>query len=265
MFDKLIESDSQKADFRNRSRYFMASTIIVAILAFSAFIVSLYASDVDIAASQLDITEMLAPITPDAPEPPKPAQQTQTTRENQSEPSRSSMARVDDPTIVPKEISTAPNPQIARLNDRFDPKLPEGPGAGEPGNIDNVGSPLGTSSAVSSPEPVEEVKTPEPPPIRKIEPKPLVKSKGVINGIATHLPKPPYPAVAIATNVQGSVDVQVTIDESGKVVSSKAINGHPLLRSAAERAAWNAKFKPTLLSEQPVKVTGVIVYKFARN
>jgi len=55
------------------------------------------------------------------------------------------------------------------------------------------------------------------------------------------------------------------IDEHGKVVSAKAVNGHPLLRQVAETAALNARFKPTTLSGIPVKVTGVIVYNFTRN
>jgi TonB family protein len=65
--------------------------------------------------------------------------------------------------------------------------------------------------------------------------------------------------------ITGKVDVQITIDETGKVISAKAASGHPLLRNAAETAAWKAKFTPTLLSKVPVKVTGVIVYNFTRN
>ncbi|HBR56963.1 MAG TPA: energy transducer TonB, partial [Blastocatellia bacterium] len=61
------------------------------------------------------------------------------------------------------------------------------------------------------------------------------------------------------------VDVQVMIDEAGGVVSAKAVNGHPILRNAAEKAALNAKFDPTTLNGMPVKVTGVIVYRFSRN
>jgi protein TonB len=58
--------------------------------------------------------------------------------------------------------------------------------------------------------------------------------------------------------------VQVLIDETGNVVSAKAIDGHVFFKSEAERAARRAKFKPTLLSNHPVKVTGVIVYRFTR-
>jgi outer membrane biosynthesis protein TonB len=56
--------------------------------------------------------------------------------------------------------------------------------------------------------------------------------------------------------------VQVLIDESGRVVSASATGGHPLLRAAAEAAARGARFSPTLLSGQAVKVSGIITYNF---
>jgi protein TonB len=46
------------------------------------------------------------------------------------------------------------------------------------------------------------------------------------------------------------------------VASARAITGHPLLQQAAVQAAYGARFSPTLLSGQPVKVTGVITYNF---
>jgi TonB family protein len=58
------------------------------------------------------------------------------------------------------------------------------------------------------------------------------------------------------------VNVQVTIDEAGNVTSASAVSGHPLLRQVAAQAARGAKFKPTLLSGQAVKVSGIIVYNF---
>ena len=87
-------------------------------------------------------------------------------------------------------------------------------------------------------------------------------SGGVLNGKATSLPKPEYPAAARAINASGAVNVQVTIDENGDVISANAVSGHPLLRQAAVQAARVSKFSPTLLQGQPVKVTGVIVYNF---
>lgn len=87
-------------------------------------------------------------------------------------------------------------------------------------------------------------------------------SGGVINKNAANLVAPAYPAAARAVKASGAVNVQVLINEQGNVVSAAAVSGHPLLRQAAEKAARDSEFKPTLLSGQPVKVTGIIVYNF---
>ncbi|HYP49632.1 MAG TPA: energy transducer TonB, partial [Pyrinomonadaceae bacterium] len=91
---------------------------------------------------------------------------------------------------------------------------------------------------------------------------PKTISGGVLNSKATNLVKPVYPAAAKAVNAEGAVNVQITIDENGDVSEAAAVSGHPLLRSAAVDAAKASKFSPTLLSGQPVKVTGVVVYNF---
>jgi TonB family protein len=96
----------------------------------------------------------------------------------------------------------------------------------------------------------------------KPSPAPKSINGGVVNGKAKTLVKPTYPAAARATAASGEVKVQVTIDEQGDVVSATAVSGHPLLRAAAVEAARASKFSPTLLSGQPVKVSGVIVYNF---
>ena len=85
---------------------------------------------------------------------------------------------------------------------------------------------------------------------------------GILNGKATSLPKPEYPATAKAARVGGTVVVNVTIDENGDVIEASAISGHPLLRAASEKAAREAKFAPTRLSGQPVKVSGMLTYEF---
>ena len=69
-------------------------------------------------------------------------------------------------------------------------------------------------------------------------------------------------AIARAAKASGSVTVEITIDEEGNVVSARSTSGHPLLQSAAVTAARQAKFSPTKLSGQPVKVNGVRVYTF---
>ncbi|HEV7475634.1 MAG TPA: energy transducer TonB [Pyrinomonadaceae bacterium] len=86
---------------------------------------------------------------------------------------------------------------------------------------------------------------------------------GVLNGKATSLPIPAYPSIAKAARAGGNVTVEVTVDEEGNVVTARAVSGHPLLQAASVEAARNAKFSPTKLSGQAVKVQGVLVYTFS--
>jgi TonB family protein len=102
---------------------------------------------------------------------------------------------------------------------------------------------------------------PDTPPKRK----PKTISGGVLNGKAVNLPKPPYPPAARAVRASGSVQVQVTVDPDGNVVSASALSGHPLLRNAAVQAARSAKFAPTLLGGDRVSVTGVLTYNFSSD
>jgi len=94
---------------------------------------------------------------------------------------------------------------------------------------------------------------------------PRVVSKGPITSQALSLPKPIYPQPAKLARIQGTVSVQVLIDESGRVISAKAIDGNPTLRPEAQKAAMQAKFSPTTLGGQAVRVSGVITYNFVLN
>ncbi|HEX8847694.1 MAG TPA: TonB family protein [Pyrinomonadaceae bacterium] len=87
-------------------------------------------------------------------------------------------------------------------------------------------------------------------------------SVGSLNSRAINLPKPDYPPQAAAARASGTVVVQAIVDETGKVISAKAISGHPLLREPTVKAAYRARFKPTILSGQPVQVIGTINYNF---
>jgi VWFA-related protein/TonB family protein len=87
-------------------------------------------------------------------------------------------------------------------------------------------------------------------------------SGGALNGKAIVLPKPVYPPSAKSLRTMGTVVVEVLIDESGHVISARAISGPPALQSSAAQAARQAKFSPTTLSGQPVQVIGTITYSF---
>ena len=91
----------------------------------------------------------------------------------------------------------------------------------------------------------------------------------VLNGKAINKPQPAYPTAAITHRVWGTVNVEVVVDEQGRVVSAKAVSGPQILWEAAVRAAQQARFAPTELYGQPVKVVGILTYNFtpppARN
>jgi TonB family protein len=88
-------------------------------------------------------------------------------------------------------------------------------------------------------------------------------SGGVLNGTALNLPSPVYPDSARRMRIFGIVSVDVLVDETGKVISAQASRGPAPLREAAVQAAMRARFSPTMLSGEPVKVAGVINYNFA--
>ncbi len=266
MFDRLIESEPETADFKNRRSYFMVSSVVVGILFLAAVVISIYAENFDMGNGSLEMSELIAPIemaaaVPERVEPKTPA----TSHDQTSSPiRRENMASTSEPTIVPTTISSTPNTSLSRppgnfiLGDRDVNPI---------GSLRDISS-TGPSNGIVAIEPrnvPETTPDPDPPPI-KTTPPPVKKvvSEGVINGMATSLPKPAYSAAAKAVGAQGKVDVQVMIDESGRVIAANAVSGHPLLRDSAEKAARSARFSPTLLSKVPVKVTGVIVYNFVR-
>ncbi len=118
----------------------------------------------------------------------------------------------------------------------------------------------GQKTAVKdSPKP--EIKTPAVQTMDPTVPKKVVG--GVVMGKAITKPAPEYPAAAKASRISGRVTVEIIIDETGNVISAKGIEGHPILIESAVKAALQAKFSPTLLNGQAVKVTERIVYNFA--
>ena len=270
MFDKLVESTSTGADVKPRRRIFAATLVLVATLFATAVVASIYAADYDLGASNFDIAELLTPVT--ETETPAPEPEPQQRRSNLPQSADNQivrqvlMAATEESTQVPDRISTDVNPYAStRIRDLGNVRL---------GGIDvdpgTPGGPVSDSQTGSGYRPggdgtdeiTDKAAPPAPPKIEK--PKGPV-SGGAMAGKATHLPKPTYSALAKAAGAQGPVAVQILVDETGKVVSAKAVSGHPMLRPAAVDAAWKAKFDPATLSGVPVKVTGIITYNFTRN
>ncbi|HEX8118560.1 MAG TPA: TonB family protein, partial [Pyrinomonadaceae bacterium] len=64
-------------------------------------------------------------------------------------------------------------------------------------------------------------------------------------------PAPVYPPIAQAARAQGPVLVEVVVDEEGRVIAAQARSGHPLLQSAAVRAAREVRCKPLFVEGKP--------------
>ncbi len=73
---------------------------------------------------------------------------------------------------------------------------------------------------------------------------------------------PQYPANARSARVEGTVIVEVEIDESGHVVTTRPVSGHALLRDAAASAARQWTFAPSTPAGSPHKTVGTIAFNF---
>jgi periplasmic protein TonB len=273
MFDNLVESTSHKDDISRKGGFFLGTLAIYAVIGITLAVGSILWYDARLEAQNLELMTMVAPV---------PVQETQPEQEQkqpeakpaETTPDRQVATRTEfvasnlDPTKVPEKVSAVAS--------KIPPVPPGGAVIGR-ANTDPVGGPSGPVGPVGpgSGGPVGGTAPPrvvvpaddEPPPPPKPTPTPPPRprapiSGGVLNGKAISKPAPPYPAVAKAARASGTVVVQITVDEGGKVVSAAAVSGHPLLRQAAVQAAYQARFSPTLLSGQPVKVTGTITYNF---
>lgn len=84
---------------------------------------------------------------------------------------------------------------------------------------------------------------------------------GMLNGRAIYLPQPEIPP----GEASGVVLVAVVIDEQGTVVEARAVSGPAHLHQTAVNAARLARFTPTLLMGEPVRVSGTLSYNFVKS
>jgi len=123
MFDKLIESDTEGAEFKNRSRYFTVSTIVVGTLFLTAVVYSLYAAEVGLGAVNFDISELVAPLETREPEkaPEPDRSQAQASQDDTAQTSRQQIIPPTDvSTLEPKGVSVVKSPFKTLDPSKFD-------------------------------------------------------------------------------------------------------------------------------------------------
>jgi protein TonB len=271
MFSNLIESGSHRADLKRKSKFFLGATLFYSMLLAATGVGSIYAYN-----ARLDDTsdyEVLAVMrfspSDDRPLPrheePRPA--ASNNREQQF------ATRIGDISVITpfrgnrvaaksaKDVGARVPVRVDTYNS--DPASTGGPArtnyTNGPGEV--TGPAVTGEGTTTTPPPAHVTPTPAPPQHTG----PVRLTSEILIGKAISKPAPPYPAIAKQIGMQGSVAVQVLIDEQGHVLSAKATSGPPLLLAAAVQAAYKATFIPTKLSGQPVKVTGVITYNFVLN
>jgi TonB family protein len=284
MLDQLVESRNTSGQNTFRNGLLLTFFILMVTFMASGWLWSLFAREFGMGNADLELSSLITPVPvpenePPKPEPEKPEEKQQAKQEDNVATRKDNILALDEsPPKEPPPISSAKMTSKERPKGNF--KID--PNAGESENQSASNGPSRNTTGPSGPgvvgtpkpqkpdeeeEPQRPTPTPTPKPVATATPKPPPSkpiSGGVLNGKATSLPKPAYPAAAKAVRAGGSVSVQVTIDENGSVISANATSGHPLLRGAAESAARGARFSPTLLSGQKVKVTGVITYNFVQ-
>jgi len=262
MFNNLIESTSHAKEFRRRGSFLLFTTATYVVLFVVTGVISIYAYDAHLESQNTEWEITLMPLIPPEPPPatvPNTIHAAPTTDNSVTRSTRVGelIESASNPNKVPDHIGTvAPDVPPARPDSVLGAVNADPPTIGS-----SRGVPGGTGAT-----PVVEISDPPPPPAAQ-DPKPAVPrvvrvSQTVLVSRAIYLPKPDYPLLAKQIKLEGSVNVQVFIDETGKVISAKAISGHPLLVAGAQRAATLARFSPTMIGDQAVKVSGVITYNF---
>ncbi|WP_263355839.1 energy transducer TonB [Acidicapsa ligni] len=88
-------------------------------------------------------------------------------------------------------------------------------------------------------------------------------SEGVAQGQLLSKTAPNYPAIAKTVGVSGTVVLTATISKTGTIENLQVVSGSPLLRQAAIDAVQNWRYRPFLLSGQPVEVETTINVVFS--
>ncbi|HEU0185454.1 MAG TPA: energy transducer TonB [Blastocatellia bacterium] len=242
MFDTLVESTKQKQGRRARRLFLVTGAIyVVALTALGV------ATIVGINPALAEGSYILGELIP--PQPPQgyieaPAHSTPT---SSSSPSLAPPKKIVDTLPEYEPNNNHPLPMVPGAP----PLRPIGPGTGAPGASEEPPPP-------PPPTPTPAVKpTPAPTPVQVVRLTSVLTQGRVLRRV-----HPPYPAIAKAARIQGQVQIQIGISETGAVTDVTLLSGHQLLRDAALQAAKQWTFIPTELNGQRVRAIGLLTFNF---
>ena len=145
------------------------------------------------------------------------------------------------PTVIPKDVKMIKEEELP-------PDVPVYSGAGGvPGGVPG-GMPGGVMGGILGGT------GGGPPPPKPEGPKRIRVSTGVQEARLINKVVPIYPPLARQARIQGTVKLHAIISKEGTIQQLEVVSGPPLLIQAALDAVKQWRYKPTLLSDEPVEV-----------
>ena len=92
------------------------------------------------------------------------------------------------------------------------------------------------------------------------EPKKVSKAEALNN--ATVKVNPEYPAMAKQLKLEGSVEMEAVVSETGAVEDVTVVSGNPVLTKSAAMALKRWKFSPFTEGGKPIKVVAPVAMNF---
>ncbi len=252
MFESAILEDNLKAKSRK-------STLLLSVLLHLAAMTALIIVPLVFIQPLPEMPPLVIPL--DLTQAPLPAPRPAGSGAKAGAPTKPKVVKIDSFVVPPRVPDRPPEPVSADVPDLSQLVLSDNPGTkGEiPGGI-GPGGPGGPGDAVVVGVPPA-VRVPSPPPVPQRR-TPILVSAGVIAAKLIQRVDPVYPPLARQARVQGTVILQILVDEQGNVDEVTVISGNSLLNQAAVDAVQQWHYTPTYLNGAPVPVRATITVNF---
>lgn len=87
----------------------------------------------------------------------------------------------------------------------------------------------------------------------------------IVNPHVVAIEMPAYPQKALENRIEGTVLVQVVVNQDGEVITATPILGSKHLWAASVKASVTARFDPRWLSRQTGDAAGVLQFRFGKG
>jgi len=92
------------------------------------------------------------------------------------------------------------------------------------------------------------------------EPKKITRAEA-LGALVTRV-QPDYPPVAKQLRIQGTVELQLLVAETGEVSKVDIVSGNPMLTGPSAQAVKRWKFKPFVENGKPIRVLAPVTIDF---